>query len=461
MSNFNDTQPWGGVVPQKDNRPKKDEMDWEHQFTSRRHKLLQFLPEDSVALLPAANECIRSNDVHFPFRQDSYFYYLTGFPEPQAVAAFIPQPREFILFSFAHNPEKERWEGFFYGQEGAKKCFGADQAFPLEELNDQLIHILAGKRRLYLPLLRQPEFCARIIDNIKRLPHRARLDLPPFEAVYDIDHVLDEMRLIKEPAEIYCMQRAAEISAQAHIKVMQMCEPTRFEHELAAHFTASILIGGCQTNAYEPIVGGGANACVLHYRENKAQLRNGDLLLIDAAGEYHNYAADITRTYPVNGKFSREQQALYELVLNAQLAGIREIKPGQPYCGVQEAIVSVFTQGLLDLKLLDGEVNELIETQACKKFYWHSSGHWLGLDVHDVGLYRIEQQWRNFVAGMVLTVEPGIYIPAHTENVAEKWWDMGIRIEDDILVTEDGYKVLSASVPKTIAELEQIVGSGV
>ncbi|CAB1274542.1 Xaa-Pro aminopeptidase [Candidatus Nitrosacidococcus tergens] len=432
-----------------------------NEFSYRRNQLLGMMGEDSIAILPTANIHYRNRDATFPFRADSNFYYLTGFPEPEAVAVLIPErdQGEYILFCRERDPERETWDGRRAGIEGACEIYRADDAFPISDIDDILPGLLEGKVHIYYAIGHDQDFDQRITAWINQLRKATRSGMQaPMELII-LDNLLHEMRLFKSNEEINTIRTAVRISAEAHIHAMQVCHPNIMEYEIEAGFLHHFFRQGCKAPAYSSIVAGGNNACILHYTDNNTSLQSGDLLLIDAGAEYDYYAADITRTFPINGRFSPAQKTIYELVLKAQLAAIDKVRPGNHWNDPHEAAVQVLTEGLVAIGLLRGEVNILIETEAYRKFYMHRTGHWLGMDVHDVGDYKIDGQWRSFEPGMVLTVEPGLYIPENCPEVGSQWWGIGIRIEDDILVTSQGCEVLTAAVPKTVDEIQNIVGT--
>lgn len=434
-----------------------DQMN-KQEFVQRRQQLMDTVGEGNIALLPTAPEQRRNRDVHYRYRPDSDFYYLTGFPEPEAIAAFIPgrEQGQYLLFCRERDPEKETWHGKRAGLEGACAEYGADDAFPITDIEDIIPGLLENRQRLYYPMGYYPDFDAQVMNWVNQLRDKARSGVhPPYEMVA-LDYVLHETRLYKTEAEIEALQRAADVAAQAHIRAMQACQVGMNEYEIEAELMHSFLQAGAWFS-YPPIVAGGHNSCVLHYLDNNTPLQDGDMLLIDAGAELNFYASDITRTFPINGRFSPEQKTIYELVLAAQQAAIAAVKPNNSWIDPHEAAVRTITQGLVDLGLLSGSIETLIEEETYKKFFMHRTGHWLGMDVHDVGDYKIDDDWRPLEPGMVMTVEPGIYIPAQTPDVDEKWWDIGVRIEDDVLVTEDGCRVLSAAVPKTVAEIEALL----
>ena len=420
---------------------------------ARRSQLLETLGE-GVLILATAPEALRNRDAHYPYRFDSHFYYLTAFPEPEAVLVLIAgkKPRQ-ILFCREKNEEREIWDGFRFGPKAAKASFGFDAAYPYDEIDRRLPKLLENQSRLAYAFGSVPAWDARIMGWINAVRGKARTGVTAPVNLTDVHALIDPQRLLKDAHEVELMQRAAELSAQSHRAAMRLCKPGMGEGELEAELMRVWRSGGCQAPAYAPIVAGGANACVLHYVANDQPLKEGDLVLIDAAGEYHGYAADITRTFPVNGRFSGVQSEVYAIVLAAQLAAIAAVRPGVDFNAPHTAALRVLTQGLVDLKLLTGEVDGLIEKQAYKPWYMHKTSHWIGLDVHDVGDYKVAGAWRELQPGMTLTVEPGLYIrPA--DNVPEALWNIGIRIEDDVLVTQAGCQVLTAAAPKTVAEIE-------
>lgn len=418
--------------------------------------------DGSIAILPAAPVRIRNRDVEFPYRQDSDFFYVTGFDEPDAVAVLVPKRKrgEFILFCRERDPEMELWNGARSGLEGACADFGADDAFPIGDIDDILPGLLENQSRVYYAMGYYPEFDQRMIGWVNRVRTRSRAGVTPPAEFVALDNVIHEMRLFKSKAELKAMTRAMEISGEAHLRAMSMCRPGLTEYQIEAELNYAFQRSGSRRPAYPSIVAGGANACVLHYVDNNDTLRDGDLLLIDAGAEYEYYASDITRTFPVNGKFSRSQRALYEVVLEAQAAAIEQVQPGNHWNAPHEAAVEVLTEGLIALGLIKGRAATVIKKGHYRKFYVHRTGHWLGMDVHDVGDYKIGGEWRVLEPGMVMTVEPGLYISAGDKQVARKWWNTGVRIEDDVLVTRKGNKVLTSAVPKSIDAIEAAVGSG-
>ncbi|WP_058558250.1 Xaa-Pro aminopeptidase [Thiohalocapsa sp. ML1] len=427
----------------------------------RRRAVAEAIGADGVLILPAAREVTRNRDVHYPFRQSSDFAWLTGFPEPDAVAVIAPKHKdgEFVLFCRPRDPEREVWDGHRHGTEGAVLHFGADVAHPLADLDEKLPELLADRKQIHYPLGIDADFDLQVMAWLRAVRAQARKGVGAPSALVSSDGVLHERRLIKSKTEIDTMRRAARISAAAHRKLMQTCRPGQNEQALEATFLAACAEQGARWQAYSPIVGGGANACVLHYVENDAPLRDGDLVLVDAGCELHGYASDITRTFPVNGRFSPAQQSLYELVLAAQQAAIAAVKPGKRWDAPHKAALRVLTRGLVELGFIEGthdDVPQLIKDEKYKPFYMHRTGHWLGMDVHDVGSYKQDGKWRTLEPGMVLTVEPGLYVAPDAEVPAE-YRGIGIRIEDDVLVTEDGHEVLSRDVPKDIDAIERLM----
>ncbi len=429
------------------------------EFKKRRKKLLQRIGKGNIALIGSASIQTRNRDVDFPFRQDSDFYYLTGFNEPDALAVFIPEREqgEYILFCREFDEKKALWEGTHAGLEGATAHYDANDAFPIDDLADILPGLLENKAKVFYPMGRNSELDHNLLEWINHIRSQSRTGITAPSELSSLDVILHEMRLLKSPGELKLMRRAAEVSAAAHVKAMQACKAGLFEYQIEAELVHHFIQNGLRAVAYPSIVAGGKNACTLHYTENKSKLKNGDLLLIDAGAECDHYAADITRTFPISGSFTDPQKQLYQLVLDAQTAALEQIKPGLHWNQAHDASVEVLTKGLVELGLLKGKVKKLIKDEKYKQFYMHRIGHWLGMDVHDVGDYKVNQEWRLLEAGMVLTVEPGLYIPADCKNVDEKWRGIGIRIEDDVLVTSQGHEVITSGVPKSITEIEALM----
>ena len=429
------------------------------EFKRRRRQLMQMMGPGSVAILPAAPEVVRNRDVHYPYRPDSDFYYLTGFSEPEAIAVLIPGRRqaEYVLFCRERDEKRERWDGPRAGQEKAVQEFGADDSFPIADCEEILPGLLEECTRVFYAMGSNPDLDKRLADWVNQIRGKARTGVHGPVEFIALDHYLHEMRLYKSAAEVQRMRQAAKITSAAHVRLMQTCRPGMHEYELEAEFIHECATRGARFQAYPSIVGGGGNACVLHYVDNRDELKDGDLVLVDAGCEYGYYASDITRTFPVNGRFNPAQRAIYELVLAAQEAAIAKVKPGNHWNDPHDAAVRVITKGLIDLGLLKGTPTHVIKEQAYAKFYMHRTGHWLGMDVHDVGDYKVDGAWRELEPGMTLTVEPGIYIPAGMRGVARKFWNIGIRIEDDVLVTADGHEVLTRDAPKAVAEIEALM----
>ncbi len=430
------------------------------EFARRRKRLMDMMNTGSVAILPASPVRVRNRDVEYPYRPDSDFHYITGFPEPQAVAVLVPdRPQgEFILFCRESDPEMETWHGRRAGLEGACDEYGAADAFPITDLDDILPGLLENQERIFYTMGIDHDFDQHLLNWVNQIRSLSRTGVTAPAEFVALDHLIHEMRLYKSRAEISAMRKAAAISARAHRRAMRACHAGMKEYHLEAELVHEFMHAGCRSPAYPSIVGAGENGCILHYTENRDELNDGDLVLIDAGAEYDCYASDITRSFPVSGRFSKAQRQIYELVLAAQAAAIAKVQPGNHWNEPHEAAVRVITRGLVKLGILKGRVSQLIKEEAYKTFYMHRTGHWLGMDVHDVGDYKIGGEWRLLEPGMVLTVEPGLYLPAGTRGLARKWRNIGIRIEDDVLVTRDGHEILSRDAPKQIDEIEALVG---
>ena len=428
------------------------------EYARRRRELMELMEPESIAILPASEVQIRNNGVERRYRQDSDFHYLTGFDESDSVFVLIPgrEYGEAILFCRERVHDHERWHGSITGPERAAELYGIDDAFPIDDILPGLIE---GRSRLYYAMGTHPRFDARILSWVNSIAMDNREGTEPPGEFIQLGQYLHELRLHKSAKEIDVLRHAARISTAAHIQVMENLTPGMMEYEVEAELQYQFSKRGARHPAYPSIVGGGSNACVLHYIDNDKVLEDGDLVLIDAGGEYEYYASDVTRTLPVSGKFTDEQAALYEIVLAAQLAAIEQVVPGNHWNQPHEAAVMELTNGLKEVGLLEGDVEELLEIGAYNQFYMHRTGHWLGLDVHDVGEYKVGGQWRVFEQGMVTTVEPGLYIPEDAENVPEAYRGIGIRIEDNVAVTRNGHDVLTDDIPKTIAEIEQTMSS--
>ncbi len=427
-------------------------------YQARRHALAKRLPKNSLAVIPAASEKLRNGDSHYRFRQNSDFYYLTGFNEPDAILLMTSgDTSESILFNRPNNPIEERWVGPRLGQEAAPETLLVNAAFPMDEFETRLSALLLDKSAVYYPMGRDVLFEGMLRDAWHAAKGKARREQTTPDIFADITAILGELRLIKDEEEIQCMREAARISIAAHEQVMRAALKVKNEYELEAEFVYALGRAGCRDMAYDAIVAGGPRACTLHYTANNQALQSGELLLVDAGAEVGYYAADITRTYPINGVFSTEQRLIYDLVWRAQKAGIACVKPGVPWDAIQTVVVDELTAGLIALGLLKGDKETLIAEGAYKTFYMHSAGHWLGLDVHDVGLYRQDGAYRKLQPGMALTVEPGIYIAEDCDVVDEKWRGIGVRIEDDILVTETGHENLTEALAVSPDDLERLV----
>ncbi len=426
-------------------------------YAQRRAELLKRM-QSGIAIVPTAPERVRNRDSEYLYRYDSYFYYLCGFPEPEAVLVLIAgaQPQS-ILFCREKNPEREIWTGFRHGPEAAKEAFGVDAAYPVSQLDEKLPALMAEQPALFYAPGADAGWDARILGWLNQVRAQNRLGVNAPQSIHDVRVGLDEMRLVKDEHELSVMRRAAAISAKAHERAMRATRPGRMEFEIEAELLYEFRRQGAQFPAYWPIVAGGANACVLHYCDNNAKLEDGALLLIDAGCELDGYASDITRTFPVNGKFEGANKDVYELVLAAQAAAIAAIRPGVAWEVPHEAAVRVLAQGFVDFGLCRGSLDEVIEKGDYKRFYMHRTGHWLGLDVHDVGEYKQDGQWRPLVPGMTLTVEPGCYVRAE-DSVPRAFWNIGVRIEDDVLVTQTDCEIITSATPKSVAAIEALVG---
>ena len=423
---------------------------------ARRARLAKSLGE-GIVVLPTAPEHHRNADTHYDYRWDSGFYYLTGFREPEAVLVMVlgAKPRT-ILFCREKNMEREIWDGYRYGPETAREMFGFDEAYPYGELDARLPDLIANQDVLHTPVGADASWDLRVAGWLNNVRARVRTGVTAPAQIRDVRAEVNDMRLFKDEHEIAIMRRAGAISSEAHVRAMGAAAPGMREYEVEAELIHEFLKNGARSPAYGSIVASGANGCVLHYRENTAELRKGDLLLIDAGCELDSYASDITRTFPIASKFSAVQRDVYELVLASQEAAIKAVKPGADFIDYHDAATRVLVQGLIDFKLCKGSVDKVLEDNSYKQFYMHRTGHWLGLDVHDAGDYMQKGKWRKLKPGMVLTVEPGLYIrPA--DNVPKSFWNIGVRIEDDVLVTAKGRDVLTAECPKTVKDVEAAV----
>lgn len=428
------------------------------EFSKRRKQLMRMAGEDAILIVSAASVRMRSKDTTYPYRQDSDFWYLSGFVEPEAVLVLVPGRKhgECLLFCREHDADKEAWDGPRAGQQGAIEQFGMDDAYPISDLDDILPGLLEGRTRVYYHFGRDTDFDLKLIRWLNHVRTQERQSTQSPHEFLELGHLLHELRLFKSRGEIKLMQRAADIACQAQLAAMRATRHGAYEYEVEAALQYVYRKNNARA-AYEPIVGAGANGCILHYLANTAPMKNGDLLLVDAGAEFANYASDVTRTWPVSGTYTKEQRALYEIVLAAQQAALEKAYPGKHWVNGHEAAVVVLIEGLLSLGLLKGSVKKNLATGEFKRFYRHKTGHWLGLDVHDVGEYKVAGEFRELEPGMVFTIEPGLYIPLGSKGVPEKYQGIGIRIEDDVLITQAGHQVLSDKVPKQIDEVEAVL----
>ncbi len=429
------------------------------QFVRRRHELASAI-KFGIAVIPTAAERIRNKDAHFPYRFDSYFHYLTGFNEPESVVVVIGgKPSRSILFCRAKHEEREIWDGFRYGPEEAKTQFNFDDTFAIDEIDKILPQLIENRDAIFTPIGIESNWDNKMMGWLNKTRSRAREGITAPASLIDVREILDEMRLIKDPDELNIMRRAAKISAEAHVNAMLATKPEKYEYEIEAELLYHFKKKGSQFPAYTSIVAGGKNACVLHYIENNAVLNDGDLLLIDAGCELDGYASDITRTFPVSGKFSGPQRMIYELVLDAQQAAMEATSRGNSWQAPHDAATKVLAQGFIDLKLCHGSLDKVLENREYSRYYMHRTGHWLGRDVHDVGNYKDDGQWRSLEPGMVLTIEPGCYIRS-APDIPEQFWNIGIRIEDDAIVNQDsGCEIITSGVPKTINDIESLMSA--
>jgi len=431
------------------------------EYVRRRRELSALLDESSIAIVPGANPRIRNGDVQYPFRQDSDFHYLTGFDEPDAVFVLIPgrEDGEALLFCRERDNEHERWHGHITGPEQAMQLFGMDDAFPISDIDDILPGLIEGRSKLHYSMGVDRDFDAQVIDWVEKIFQSDHLGAKPPGEFVQLDYYLHELRLFKSAAEVELMRLAADATVKGHCRIMRKTQPGMMEYELEAELIHEFSINGARYCAYPAIVGGGSNACVLHYVSNSEVLADGDLVLVDAGGEYEGYACDLTRTFPVNGRFSESQARVYEVVFRAQEAAIAAVRPGNTWNDPHEAAIRELSKGLVTLGILSGNLDDLIDGQAYLPYCMAKTGHWLGLDVHDVGDYQVSGQWRVFEEGMVTTVEPGVYFNENMTEVPKEYRGIGIRIEDDVLVTKSGNEVLTYKVPRTVDEIETLMGA--
>ena len=431
------------------------------EFGRRRRKLMNIMGANSIAILPSSSEQLRSRDTNFHFRQHSDFQYLSGFPEPDSVLVLLParEQGEYIIFCREKDEKMETWHGRRHGQEGAIQHFSCSDAFPIDDIDDILPGLMEGRERIYYEF-GHTEFDNRIMGWVNSLREQVKSGAQPPGEIINLSHILHDMRLFKSQAEIEVMKKVTKLSAQAHIQAMKKCRPGVNEMEIEAEIKYQFASNGARFEAYNSIVAGGENACILHYVENDCELQDGELLLIDAGGELEGYAADITRTFPINGQFSSEQRQAYEWVLKANKKAIKEVKVGNPWTAPHDVAVKILTKGLIEMGILSGKLDKLVDEEAYKPFYMHKTGHWIGLDVHDVGDYLVDKEPRILEEGMVLTVEPGLYFAPNTKDLDKKWWGIGIRIEDDVLVTKKGREVLSKAAIKEVNQIETLMADG-
>ena len=425
-------------------------IDMNSEFIKRRKQLCNSLIRDSLVIVASSSPKQRNSDADYSYRQDSNFYYLSGYSEPESVLVLSPGSKhEYIMFCRDRDPEREQWDGFRSGQEGAKEFFGADEAYSISKIHSVMPELMQGKKNIYFSMSADNGLGNWIPMWIEDLRKNTRAGVEVPENLVSLDSILHEMRLIKSDKEIEIMRKAGRITCEAHNHAMSSVKPGMFEYQLEAEYLYTFAKNGARFPAYNSIVGGGNNSCILHYNENNSELNDGDLVLVDAGCEYDYYASDVTRTFPVGKKFTEEQKLIYEVVLEAHKKSMEEIKPGNPWNKTHDKSVEVITDGLNDLGLLQGN-------QDYSKFYMHRIGHWLGMDVHDVGNYKRDGEWRDFEPGMVMTIEPGIYILDSLEDVDTKWLGIGIRIEDDVLVTETGFEILTPDSPREISDIENL-----
>ncbi len=428
------------------------------ELKRRRRSLMRMMGNNSIAVLPSARQAFRSGDTEFRYRQDSNFFYLSGFAEPEALIVLVPGRKtgQYLMFCRERDAQKETWHGRRLGVDQAPAALGADDAFPISDLDDILPGLLEGRQHVYHTLGKDQLFDAQLLGWLNQARSSRMRGSDP-DSFISLDYHVHDMRVHKSRSEIALLRKAAQISASGHNLAMQSCEPGMREYELEASLVGEYTRNGA-THAFLPIVGGGENGCILHYTENDTLLKDGDLVLIDSGAEYRGYAGDITRTFPVNGAFSEAQKEVYNLVLEAQLAAIDAVQPGNHWNDPHDAAVRIITRGLRQLGILKGTLAKLIRDQAYKPYYMHRTGHWLGQDVHDVGEYKLDGHWRLLEPGMVLTIEPGLYLGTD-RKIPKRYRNTGIRIEDDVLVTDAGYEVLSADVPKQVDAIESLMAS--
>lgn len=428
------------------------------EFKRRRRALLRIMGDNAIAIIPAARQAMRSRDTEYPYRADSNMLYLTGFDEPESLMVLVPNRKagQYLMFCRDRDPEKETWHGRRLGVEDAPAVLGADDAFPISDIDDILPGLLENKQSVYHTLGKDPQFDAQLLGWLNKARSSRRGDSGDPDSFISLDYHLHELRLFKSRSEIALMKQAAKLSASGHRRAMQAAQPGMREYELEAELISEYTAnGGC--HAFLPIVGSGANGCILHYTENNDVIADGELVLIDSGAELSGYAGDITRTFPVNGKFTKAQKTVYQIVLDAQRAAIDAIKPGCHWNDPHTAAIKVLTRGLRDMGVLKGKLPQLIKDSAYRPYYMHRTGHWLGLDVHDVGEYKIDNEWRLLEPGMVLTIEPGLYLGS-SRKIPKQYRNIGIRIEDNVVVTKNGCDVITDSVPREVEQIEALMG---
>jgi len=427
-------------------------------YSERRSKLASKVLDDSAIIVSSAAVKTRVSDTDYAYRQDSNFYYLSGYEEPESLLLIRPSKEEqFIIFCRDRDPLREQWDGFRTGQEGAIELYDADASYSINSLDQIMPNLLEGIKNIYFSMSAPSNVDLKITHWLEEIRKNTRAGAEPPQNLLSLDSILHEMRLIKEDPEMDLMKKAADITTEAHIRAMQAVTPGMFEYQLEAEYLYAFNKNGARSPAYNSIVGGGNNSCILHYVENNAELNDGDLVLVDAGCEYQYYASDVTRTFPVNGKFSPEQKEIYSIVLEAHKQSMEQAQPGNKWNLMHEKSVEIIVEGLLSIGLLKGSKEENIEKGTYSKFYMHRIGHWLGMDVHDVGSYKNDGDWRELEEGMVMTIEPGIYVLDNLEDVEDKWKGIGVRIEDNVVVTDSGFEVLTPDVPRTIEDIENTV----
>jgi len=436
-------------------------LDKKFNFSERRSELSKKVLEDSAIIVASSPVKSRISDTDYLYRQDSNFYYLSGYEEPESILLIRPYAKKdnFIIFCRDRDPLKEQWDGFRSGQTGAVQDFGADKSLSISSIDSLMPDLLAGAKNIYYSMSSPCGLDKRINIWVDQIRLNTRAGAEPPQNLLSLDSIIHEMRLLKSDEEIEVMKQAAEITTEAHIRAMKAVKPGMFEYQLEAEYLYAFNKNGARAPAYNSIVGGGNNACILHYVENNSELKDGDVVLVDAGCEYKYYASDVTRTFPVNGSFTEEQKQIYSVVLEAHKQSMDQLKPGNKWNLAHEKSVEVIVEGLIDLGIIKGSKQEAIDTGEYSKYYMHRIGHWLGMDVHDVGSYKQDGDWRDLEPGMVMTIEPGIYILDSLEGVEDKWKGIGVRIEDDVLVTKEGFEVLTPDIPRSIEEVESTVQS--